>query len=162
MIKNVRNLRIGNWVRGSDSVVPQPILMLEQYGDSVLINKLTANHYEGIPITEEIIESAGFEFYEYELVDGQELPDVYTIGEEGQEILFSWYRKFKNELVYYGIEIHPSGRHCFFKTHHYQHRTDRDNDMDMSVIGYVEYVHELQNMFFQCFEEEIEIVFKNK
>lgn len=165
MIEDVRNLRLRNWLRVASSGAHEPILSLEQGQNSVIINGSSPNFYEGIVITEKIIESAGFVFYEYELVDNEELskelPQGYTIG-EGEDTLFMWYRKFKNDLVYFGIEFHPSGNHCLFKTNHYHHRSDRENDMDMSVMGYFKYVHELQNLYYLCFQDELEIVFTNK
>ena len=159
MINNPRNLRLGNWLLYGDVWVP--ILTLDLHDETVVVNKMLLRFYEGIPIDEKLLERCGFEFYEYELIDSEDLPDGYTVGESG-ECLFQWYRKYKNELIYYGIELHPSGRHCFYKTMGYQHRSNKENDIDMSVIGYVEYLHELQNMFFICFEEELEIVNENK
>jgi len=151
----------GNWVKTTSGEMIQVESIVYAPNMGVLtphINLFPIDEIMGIPLTEEIVEAAGFEFYNYD--EYNQTPE----GEdevEAKDLLFiKSYRKYLTQYVYYAVQSTPNGNWCMFNC--YVTGEKEENEDDEIVICYLKYLHELQNIYEIIFQKQIELVFKNK
>jgi hypothetical protein len=97
--------------------------------------------FSPIPLTPEILEKAGFEFYDSE---------VYDYEDDENDFIFQSWRKWKNKIVYYRVDLVPE-EYC------YMFGISRFNDDHTFTLSGCKYVHQLQNIFFALTGEELNI-----
>lgn len=143
----------GNYVKAKDEVIKVESIVYAPHMDVLTphINLYPIDEIEGIPLTEEIVEMAGFEFYNYDEYDqvpeDEEQPDA-------KDLLFiKSYRKFLTQYVYFALQSTPSGNWCMFNC--FVTSDNYDNEDLEVVICYLKYVHELQNIYEIVFSKQL-------
>lgn len=146
----------GNWVMSpsGEKIKIESIVVCPAFDIFVPhVNLYPVHEIQGIPLTEEIVESCGFEFYNYE-----DIPPKDEDEKSDELQVIKCYRKFFNKNVLFGLESTPSGNWCFYTAHETNSDFGEASE-DMKVICFLKYVHELQNIYQLTFDEELEIVF---
>lgn len=146
-------LRIGNYILslGYDEDSNGNIFH-EEEGDEV--TKVTAQTlfywkstilgYEPIPLTEEWLLKFGFEFYDYELDDEEDV-------EENETGIYKSYRLNKSKFLYYAVFINSDNTIDFCV---------KPRWCDYVALNFIQYVHQLQNLYFALTNTELELKLK--
>lgn len=155
---NANELRIGNWLiwgsgdmqefinvrqindKGEIGFVPK---MFKQYKYIRRVN----SGFKPIRLTEEILLKCGFEFYDYEA------DEVDDITDEDDGIYLSFKFQPNGKRFYYFCTINPD------KSVEFGIKTSWTEDM---LLATPEYLHQLQNIYFALTNEELKIDLNNK
>ena len=147
MIKE-NELRIGNWVKGPmDEFMQVNILGSFTYPDythATGVGVFGQNGFEPIPLTPEILEKCGFELYDSD------------VDEDYPEFIYQGYRKWKNKHLYYSAGNTPEGNWQFAISRQLSEPVRQiDIDNDCFVLRELNYLHQLQNLYFSLTGEEL-------
>lgn len=136
-------LRVGNLVKAKHTNGnPNKWVVIQIKPEHIVTCSDNPKWFKPIPLTENIIEKIGFELYDYEDI-GEPLE-----GQENDFIILS-YKKHKNKYVYYTLDgVSPRL---------YQFIICRETDNNSFVLAEINYLHQLQNLYFALTGEELKI-----
>jgi hypothetical protein len=131
-------LRIGNFIMYSDI---KKIFDVNLWFFAELKTKVSwINDFEPIPLTEEWLEKFGFELKDYESFEAEnEIHDY--------EIVMTYDKEKKYSIDYWKESEYC--QLCFF---------DENYENRKLINGFVQYVHQLQNIYFALTGEELTLV----
>ena len=142
-------LRLGNWVNDLNGKHCR-IESIDNDGCDVYFLEhdtlayLPIKNINPIPLTPEILDKCGFEFYDF-LVDDFE--------DDENDFIYKAWRKFISDWVYYTVNLEPN--EINFKFGISRNITSSPHNENGFSWAKCQYLHNLQNIFFSLEGEEI-------
>jgi hypothetical protein len=125
-----QELRLGNWIKlHGDFFQVTPKMMTAYLQNGIY-------HTQPIKLTEEWLEKAGFEFYDYDVFDSDNETETYL----------SYRRKHSSKSLWYVVNLNPDGIGEFCIEWEWA---------ETGVISRIQFVHQLQNLYYAVTGQEL-------